>query len=147
MGAHAALSRGFNSRLRELAGISAQDFEVLRRLAASPDGRMRRTDLAEAVSLTPSGITRLLAGLQEAGLVCAERCSRDGRVSYAAITDGGRRLLLGASGVHLAEIEALFRERFSQEEIAALAELLGRLPGAHEAEASCPGHEAISPTR
>ena len=66
MGAHSAMTRSFNAHLQSTAGMTVTDFEVLRRLAEEEGGRMRRVDLAPAVGLTPSGITRLLDGLEAA---------------------------------------------------------------------------------
>ena len=100
---------------------------------------MRRVDLAQVVSLTPSGITRLLDGLEAAGLVGRDVCPEDARVTYACITDGGAaRRSRAAAESHLTALEALFGERFSPEEVEVLAGLLGRLPGAAEAEERCP---------
>ena len=138
MGAHSAMTRSFNAHLQATAGMTVTDFEVLRRLSDEEGGRMRRVDLAPAVGLTPSGITRLLDGLESAGLVCKENCASDARVTYAAITDDGRRALADAAATHLKALEALFGELYTAEEVTALADLLGRLPGAREAAPSCP---------
>jgi DNA-binding MarR family transcriptional regulator len=138
MGAHAAMTRSFNAHLQSTAGMTVTDFEVLRRLAEEDGGRMRRVDLAPAVGLTPSGITRLLDGLESTGLVRKESCASDARVTYAAITPEGRRALADAAATHLATLEALFGELYTPEEIDGLVELLGRLPGASEAAPSCP---------
>ena len=129
MGAHAALTRAFNADLQAAHGLTVTDFEALRQLDAAENGEMRRVDLAQAIGLTPSGITRLLDGLEKAGLVCKRLCSSDARVSYAAITDRGRTALLRASEEHLSALTAMFGERFAPDEIAALAQLLARLPG------------------
>jgi DNA-binding MarR family transcriptional regulator len=139
MGAHSAMTRNFNAHLQSTAGMTVTDFEVLRRLSEEEDGRMRRVDLAPAVGLTPSGITRLLDGLESAGLVCKESCASDARVTYAVITPEGRRALADAAATHLKALEALFGELYSPEEVNALVELLGRLPGAREAAPTCPG--------
>jgi DNA-binding MarR family transcriptional regulator len=101
---------------------------------------MRRVDLAEELVLTPSGVTRLLDGLQEAGFVCNHSCESDARVKYAMLTDAGRRKLEDASQSHLGSVGELFRERFSQDELETLAELLGRLPGGGEGTSCSPGH-------
>ena len=138
MGAHSAMTRSFNAHLQSTAGITVTDFEVLHRLAEAEGGRMRRVDLAPAVGLTPSGITRLLDGLEASGVVCKEHCASDARVSYATITPDGRRALACAAATHLVTLEALFEELFTPEETTALAELLGRLPGARELSPSCP---------
>jgi DNA-binding MarR family transcriptional regulator len=91
------------------------------------------------VSLTPSGITRLLDGLERAGLVGKDVCTEDARVTYARITEEGRATLVAAAESHLAALEAIFAERFSAEELEALGELLGRLPGAADADERCVG--------
>lgn len=139
MGAHAAMTRAFNADLQARGQITVTDFEALRRLAAAEGGRMRRVDLAPAVGLTASGVTRLLDGLEKAGLVCKEHCSNDLRVTYAAITDAGREHLRCAAGAHLERLSAIFAERFTPEEVDRLVELLGRLPGAEEDSSACPG--------
>ena len=142
MGAHAAMTRSFNADLQASSAITVTDFEALRRLAAADGGRMRRVDLAVAVGLTASGMTRLLDGLERAGAVCKEHCSSDARVTYAAITDAGRALLHAAAESHLSALAAVFSERFSPAELDQLVDLLGRLPGAEEDASSCPGAAA-----
>jgi DNA-binding MarR family transcriptional regulator len=139
--AHTALTRSFNADLQANHGLTVTDFEVLRHLDGADDGRMRRVDLAQRVGLTPSGITRLLEGLQGGGLVRKAECLSDARVSYAEITSAGRRALACAAATHLAAIEALFAERYSAEEAALLGELLERLPRAGDS-GSCP-HAAL----
>lgn len=139
-GADAAMTRAFNSSLTASHGLTVNDFEVLRRLSLEPEGRMRRVDLAQVVSLTPSGITRLLDGLEVSALVRKDVCTEDARVTYACITDLGRATLQEAAESHLDALAAVFSERFSAGEVEALAELLGRLPGGGaEAEEACPG--------
>jgi DNA-binding MarR family transcriptional regulator len=114
---------------------------VLRRLADAPEGRMRRIDLAHAVGVTPSGITRLLDGLEQSGLVGRHHCTSDHRVTYAVMTDAGRDVLRATADTHLASLVALFGERFSAPELEQLVSLLGRLPGADDG-AACPAAAA-----
>jgi DNA-binding MarR family transcriptional regulator len=139
MGAHSAMTRAFNAELQASSGLTVTDFEVLRRLSAAPEGAMRRVDLASAVGLTPSGITRLLDGLQASGMVCKRLCASDARVTYAELTPDGRAALHAAAESHLAALTALFAELYEPEELETLVALLGRLPGAEAAENSCPG--------
>lgn len=142
--AHQALTRAFNATLQADHGLTVSDFEVLRQLDGAPDGELRRVDLARLVGLTPSGITRLLDGLERGGLVVKGTCPSDARVSYARLTTAGRTLLHRAAATHLDAIDALFQERFSDEEAASLGELLERLPreGGH---GSCPHVAEIPP--
>jgi DNA-binding MarR family transcriptional regulator len=133
--AHAALTRELSSRLEAVHELTLSDFDVLVQLYYAEGRRMRRIDLARSVLLTASGITRLLDGLESAGLVGKERCDSDARVTYAVLTKAGVKKIEDARESHLADIEELFGSRFSPQERDQLAELLGRLPLAHTAEA------------
>ena len=125
--AHAATTRRLNTQLTADHALTINDYEVLLRLARSDDRRMRRVDLAEQVLLTPSGITRLLDGLERAGYVERGGCESDRRVVYAVLTDAGVQKLRDASASHVAQIEAFFGARFDAAELASVAGLLERL--------------------
>jgi DNA-binding MarR family transcriptional regulator len=127
---HAALARSLNSQLAVEHGLTINDYEALLLLSEAGGQGLRRTDLAQSIQLTASGVTRLLEGLQAEGLVAKRECSEDARVVYAVITEAGRERLAASSCSHVAAITGLFTERFSDEELAQLSELLGRLPGA-----------------
>jgi DNA-binding MarR family transcriptional regulator len=126
--AHATSIRRFNAELVGEHGLTLNDYEVLLRLSRAEGRRLRRVDLAEQVLLTPSGITRLLEGLERSGLVERASCESDARVTYAQLTDEGDAKLREASGTHVAGIREFFRGRFSEDEVRALGQLLERLP-------------------
>src|SRR3954471_2613582 len=126
--AHSAITRRLNVDLQNGHGLTLSDYEVLLRLAGAEGGMMRRVDLAGSVLLTASGITRLLDGLERSGFVCKETCNSDARVSYAKLTDEGREKLRAAGETHLRGVQELFVARYSEGELATLAELLSRLP-------------------
>ena len=131
--AHAAVVRELSSELEAEHGLTINDYEVLLRLARAPDRRMRRVDLAEQVVLTPSGITRLLEGLERLGYVGRAACKEDARVKYALLTDEGLAKLREAGKTHVAGIERLFLERFDEQERAQLSEFLRRIGDADDA--------------
>jgi DNA-binding MarR family transcriptional regulator len=133
--AHAAVTRQFNRELIASHGLTINDFEVLVHLDSADGGRLRRVDLADRVLLTASGITRLLDGLERCDLVRKASCSADARVTYAEITDAGRARLACARVSHVEGVRALFAERYSDAELTALVDLLGRLPQGP----ACPG--------
>lgn len=135
--AHASLTRELSARLQAEHGLTLNDYDVLMQLERAEGRQMRRVDLAQSVLLTASGITRLLEGLERAGWVCRATCDRDGRVSYAVLTDAGHRKLREASKSHVADVQALFSERFSRRELETLSSLLERLPGARPDGESC----------
>ena len=125
--AHASVVRGLDRELVADHGLTINDYEVLLRLARAPDRMMRRVDLAQQVLLTPSGITRLLDGLQCSGFVEKAACDTDARVVYAKLTDAGRKKLKTATDDHVASIRAMFGERFSEKELGVLCGFLDRL--------------------
>ncbi|MHB8643703.1 MAG: MarR family winged helix-turn-helix transcriptional regulator [Gaiellaceae bacterium] len=126
--AHAAMTRALDRELVTSFGLTINDYEVLIYLSRAPNRMLRRVDLAQQVLLTPSGVTRLLDGLQRSRLVEKASCESDARVVYAKLTDEGARRIDEASGAHLESIRALFAERLEPEEIETLRLLLGRLP-------------------
>ncbi|MFH9090722.1 MarR family winged helix-turn-helix transcriptional regulator [Streptomyces sp. NPDC017673] len=128
--AQSALVRRFDARLGGLHGVSLADFTLLLRLGQAPGGRMRRVDLAEALGLTASGVTRGLAPLERIGLVTREADARDARVAYAALTGTGRRRLteMRATAEETAT-EVFAGPAWSTADIARLADLLTRLGG------------------
>ena len=128
--AHAAVTRQLSARLEAAHGLTLSDFDVLVQLYYAPERALRRVDIARAVLLTASGITRLLDGLERAGWVEKRACETDARVSYAVLTEAGLDKFEAARLAHLADVEELFGSRFSEEERELLAELLRRLPQA-----------------
>ena len=134
---HAAITRRLNADLVAQHGLTLSDYEVLLHLAHAPDRALRRVDLAERVVLTQSGITRLLDGLENAGLVAKRRCREDGRVVYAELTDAGLARIREASATHLAGVDELFTSRFDEEELETLEGLLARLPDGAADGPSC----------
>jgi DNA-binding MarR family transcriptional regulator len=132
---HAAAIRAMSAQLSADHGLSINDYEALLILSRAERGLMRRVDLAQELLLTASGVTRLLDGLERAGWVERATCDTDRRVVYAVLTDAGRSKLEEASESHLTEVRTFFEQRYSAEELAHLAELLGRLPGAEGADA------------
>ena len=125
--AHAAVTRDLDRELVAEHGLTINDYEVLIRLARAPDQMLRRVDLAQQVLLTPSGITRLLAGLQRQGFVEKAACDTDARVVYAKLTESGREKLECASESHFASIRAVFGSCFDEHELEALRTLCTRL--------------------
>jgi DNA-binding MarR family transcriptional regulator len=134
---HAATTRMLSAELQTDHGLTINDYEALLLLSRAEEAAMKRVELAASLLLTPSGITRLLTGLEDAGWVERGSCPTDARVNYAVLTEAGRRKLEEASRSHLVAVRTLFEERLSREELAQLSDLLGRLPGAGGDGADC----------
>ena len=127
--AYSATARCLSPALLEEHGLTLNDYEALKLLADAEGRRMRRVDLAAALSLSASGVTRLLEGLEEEGLVERATCPHDRRVAYAQLTDEGAARLRAASCGHAASIRGLLQESLTEPELEELAELLGKVAG------------------
>lgn len=127
---HASILRVLDADLAAEHGLTARDYEVLLYLSQADGQHLPMSALAESTMLTRSGITRLIDGLVEAGLIERAACPNDARVSYAQLTPLGDVKLREAGCSHVASIRRLFLEKFSPEEIEQFASLLSRLPGA-----------------
>ncbi len=93
------LERRLDSNLGAIRGISLAEYRILRALGDAPEARASRVDLAQAVGLTPSGVTRALRPMEKLGIVSTLKSKRDARLAIAALTSAGRELLDDASGV------------------------------------------------
>jgi len=135
--AHASLTRELSARLEAEHGMTLRDFDVLAQLAYAPERQLRRIDLARSVLLSASGITRLLDGLERAGLVAKGACASDARVSYAVLTERGFEVFRAARESHLVDVRTLFGSRFSEAELDQLSALLARCLEPAESEPAC----------
>lgn len=85
--------------LSTIRGLSFSEYRLLRALAIQPEARAMRVDLAQAVGLTPSAVTRALKPLEKLCYVETLKSDRDARRSLACLTDSGRELLSDAEGI------------------------------------------------
>ncbi|WP_308258469.1 MarR family winged helix-turn-helix transcriptional regulator [Saccharothrix obliqua] len=117
--AHARLTRIMEAELIAEQRLSLAAYDVLVQLSEAPQYRLRMTELADAVLLSRSGVTRLVDRLERAGLVLRERADGDGRGVVAVLTSSGLERLRTASGTHLAGVVRHFAEVFTNSELEA----------------------------
>ncbi|WP_308257728.1 MarR family winged helix-turn-helix transcriptional regulator [Pseudonocardia lacus] len=99
--AHALVIRALETELIAEQNISLAAYDVLVQLVEAPGHRLRMTELADAVLLSRSGVTRLVDRLEKAGLVSRCPVAGDGRGVAAEITEAGVNRLRTASRTHL----------------------------------------------
>jgi DNA-binding MarR family transcriptional regulator len=129
--AHSALVYDLDVELREACDLSLHEYEVLLLLSEAPGQRMRMSDVASAVLLSQSGLTRLVDRLARAGSVERTRCQEDRRGLNAELTEAGRARLEQARPTHLHGVRARFLERFTPAELETLGGFWERVaPGA-----------------
>lgn len=93
------IERSLDHSLGAIRGISLAEYRLLRALGDAPGASASRVDLADAVGLTPSGVTRALKPMEKLGIVSTVKSKRDARLAIAALTPAGRELLSEASAV------------------------------------------------
>jgi DNA-binding MarR family transcriptional regulator len=67
-----------------------EEADLLMRLEAAPEQRLRMADASSALALSKSGVTRLVDRLAERGFVERAACPKDRRVVYCGLTEAGR---------------------------------------------------------
>jgi DNA-binding MarR family transcriptional regulator len=97
----ARLSRRLDEELRAEHDLSLPEYEALLRIAESPHGRVRMSQLASEVELSKSGVTRLIDRLVGDGFVERCQCSHDARGAEAVLTPDGKRRLQDALDTYL----------------------------------------------
>lgn len=102
--ANVAVTRSLNDELVAEHGITIEQYEILSRLARTPDRRMRLSDLSEPPLITAANVQRVLADLERSHLV--DR-SGEGEASVVVLTDAGREKVREASSSHPAQLEEL----------------------------------------
>ena len=135
--ANAAVMSTVGRELDRGAGIPVAWFEVLLRLARSPEQRLRMGELAAQVGLSTSGLTRLIDRIEEAGYVERRACPTDRRGAEAAITKAGLALLRKALPGHLDSIDRAMARPLGRD-LATLEDLLRRVRDAN-GSGNCPG--------
>jgi DNA-binding MarR family transcriptional regulator len=86
----------YRQLLRQLTvetGLSGAQFEVLRELALA-DGHSTVSALARELGVDPAAVSRLVASLEQLGLVARVSDDRDGRRRPVVLTEDGSRLMV-----------------------------------------------------
>ena len=97
--AHAKIERRLDRALSNLMGVSFSEYLLLRALGEAFNSSATRVDLADAVGLTASGVTRALRPLEKIGFVETTKDARDARRSLATLTTRGHETIANAEGV------------------------------------------------
>jgi DNA-binding MarR family transcriptional regulator len=130
--AHHQITRKLDAELRSEHELPLNAYDVLLRLARAPDRKLRMTDLAERVMMSPSGLTRVVDRLAAEGLVRRERYDGDARVMLAQLTDKGRLLLRRAAKTHLRGIREHFTGQLTLAQLREVAAALETVAGPHQ---------------
>jgi DNA-binding MarR family transcriptional regulator len=125
--AHAEVTRALGAELEAAHGLPFSAYDVLLQLSLAPNRQLSMSDLAEAVLLSPSGVSRLVERLEREGLVERRPGDTDSRVVRATITGRGLDMLAVATPTHLNGVRERFLGGLSPTQVKQLAAIWRRV--------------------
>ncbi|EFC85192.1 transcriptional regulator, MarR family [Parafrankia sp. EUN1f] len=136
------LAARMNRELTADAGISLADYDVLVHLTEAPQGRLRVSRLAHALSWEQSRLSHHVARMQRRGLVVREECAEDGRGALVVLTPQGRAVIERAAPAHVTFVREHVFDALTEAQVDALdaisAAVLARLATAASAQSPRP---------
>lgn len=121
---HNELVNALSDRSGSVPSLPVPWLGVLVRLARSPDQRLRMTQLARDMTMSTSGLTRLVDRMEAEGLVERQSCPEDRRGLLAVLTQKGRSVLASTVPCHVADLEHLLGGALDDRQLAQLTDLL-----------------------
>jgi len=115
------LDRAIEHQLKQDAGLSHAQYEILSRLEAA-GGRLRMSELADVIIVSRSGLTYQVTQLQRAGLVRREKCVTDERGVLAVLTAAGLAALRRAAPGHVRVVRHYLIDALTPAQRSALAD-------------------------
>jgi DNA-binding MarR family transcriptional regulator len=125
---HARLWDQLETGMRRDSGLTMSRYDVLTQLDLA-GGRLRLSELASAIVLSPSGLSKLLDRMEAAGLLRREPDPSDARSTFARITPQGRKLVRKARRSHRAWLESTFAAALDDRDLRDLDRILKRIDG------------------
>jgi DNA-binding MarR family transcriptional regulator len=130
--AHAAVVGRLEREMQAArGGLSLSWYDVLLSLYRAPDRRLRMQDLAAAVVLSRTRVSRVVDELDAAGLVRREPNPADGRSTLVGLTPKGRAAFRAAAPVYLRGIAQHFTDLLTEDELACVRTALEKVVAAH----------------
>lgn len=121
--AQQALRTHLDSALQQI-GLTTAQYAVLTFLEIEPGAS--NAALARRAFVTPQTMQGIVVALERAGFIARTPHPQHGRVQTTELTDSGREVLVGASGI-VAEVEARLRDASAPLDPQAVAGVLLRL--------------------
>jgi DNA-binding MarR family transcriptional regulator len=114
-------------RLQEAVGLSGVEFELLWRLRATADRRLRMSEIASQLLASKSGITRIVARLEADGLLVRKIPADNRRVVWALLTAKGEGAVVSGQAAFAVGLEETFSAHLSDTEVKAMRRILRKL--------------------
>jgi DNA-binding MarR family transcriptional regulator len=123
------LRRAADGVLEPVDGLTVSTLGIMGRLARAESRTLRQTDIAEAMGLSFSRVSRLIDTLEARRLVERRPCPTDARAVNVTLTADGLALTRRAQDAVFAFVEEHFFESLGEAEIVVLSDVFTRLVG------------------
>jgi len=123
--AHDRVAQLLSAELEGECNLSLNEFDVL--LYLRTHNEVRLSALLEAVPLSQPALSRLVARLEERGLVVRSKNEADGRAVVVCLTRSGRKVISRAIEIHTEVVHESLTSKFSEAEQATLLKILSRV--------------------
>ncbi len=121
------LSDRLDHELQQEHELALIDYEILSRLAETPDDRLRMSELATRALVSRSRLTYRVDRLVTVGFIRREECEDDRRGMWAIMTEDGRSAFEKARPDHQRSVDAWFLDQFAPDELASFTNVLARV--------------------
>ena len=125
--AHDRVAQRLGAELAHACGLALNEFDVLLYLRTHEREEVRLSSLMVAVSLSQPALSRLVARLEERGLLVRSKNEEDGRAVVVCLTSSATTLIEKAIDIHAQVVRETLTSKFSAAEQAALLKTLSRV--------------------
>ena len=124
---NALLEARLAGEISSVHGLAVKEVFLLMQLEQAPLNRLPRVELAKRLHVSASTVTRMAAPMEKIGLVARESNERDARLAFVVLTPTGKERIAETRATLSKKADAIFRDRWSEEEVTQLSDLVGRL--------------------
>lgn len=116
-----------SSELKQLAGLTLDDYEVLHLLSQAPDRRLRVGELADLMLTGRTRLSQRIDRLTGRGWVERQPCPEDRRAIWVVLTDDGYDFLASIAPEHLAHVRAHVFDHLTPTDVRQLGQSLTKI--------------------
>ena len=109
--------------LSEQSGLSEAEYQVFMGLAASENGQMKPSQLAEELGWDLGRLSHQVTRMESKGLLTKQQCPIDARSCWVGATKKGQSIFNKAQPVQNKEVERLFADALTNEQMRSLIEI------------------------
>jgi DNA-binding MarR family transcriptional regulator len=124
------ITRVLDAELLQAHGLSLTEYSVLTNLSEQPGRSMRMSELAGLVSISVSGLTRVVERLARQALVERVKADTDGRGQLAVLTPAGFARLEQAYPTHLVGVREHVMDHLAGLDLAAFTHTMSGIAAA-----------------